>query len=425
MDRACAMLGLYMDMTLTMECRFEHALDPDRLAQAARLCLDAEPVLGCRWEPGDPQANWVRVDLPPGEELLRQVASDAEFEAARQNMILPEIGPQLRLVHRPGSDDRLLVQMHHFVGDAGGAKECVALLADIYTRLGDRPDYRPEPNLSGSRDLDQVLRHVPWYAWPRIQLNYLVELWHKIVPKSTHAVILDDKDSKDQAAICAKIRLRHLDRERVARLKAFGQPLNATLNDILIAAFLRAQASLLPWDGRSAFRLMTTMDHRVNTLPSGRGEAIANLSALEFYSLGRKLGADITETTQKVTRRTSRRKKSWFGMNPYVLEVPLSRRLSDKQMSAGGQKIVEIGTRAHNVANALTNLGPIEPEQVCFDHPAESAFLTPPPTRRVLFLGGFTGYKGSLTLSGGAPDELIQGTSTGEFFDRLLEELPE
>lgn len=425
MDRACSLLGMFMDMTITMECRFEHALDPERLAEAAMLCLDAEPVLACRWEAGDPQACWVRIEERSADDLFRQVASDAEFEAARRSMILPEIGPQLRLVHKAGEGDRLLIKMHHYAGDAGAAKEATALLADIYTKLGQNPAYRPEVNRKGSRELDQILRHVPWYAWPRIQLNHLAEIWRKIVPKSSHAVMVGDNGSKELLGQSAPITLRHLDADRVARLKQFGRPLGATLNDLLLAAFLRAQVSLVPWDGRSAFRLITTMDHRLHTLPTRRGEALANLSTFEFYNLGRKLGKDITETTRRVSLRTRRRKNSWFGMNPFVLEYPIYRRLSDPRIMDLGQKIVDLGVKAQNVANGLTNMGPIEPQQVCFDQPAVKAFLIAPPARRLMFLGGVTGYQGGLTLSGGAPDELIQGTGCGAFFDQLLAELPE
>ncbi len=425
MDRGVSVLGRYMDLTLQMECRFSHRLDLDRLARAADLCRVAEPVLGCRYDRSEPRAFWARLDSAPGS-LLRCVTDESAFEQARRDMIDPYHNPQLQLVHVPASGgDRLLVKVHHLAADAGGTKEAVELLAGIYSRLKNDPGYRPEPNLAGSRNIDQITRCIPAWAWPRIFLNYCAEIWRKMVPLRSHALMADDNGRAEQSAVCGPLELRELSAERVTRMRKLATPVGATLNDMLIAAFLRAQVATVPWDGRAILRLFTTVDHRLNTLPTGRGESLGNLSAFEFYRLGRTLGGDLAETLKRVVARTRRRKASWFGMNSYLLETRLVNWLDDAKLIEKGEEMVGAAGRMGNIANALTNMGPIEERQVTFDQPAESAFLIAPPARRLLVLAGVSGYRGRLTLSGGAPENLHHGATTKALFDNLLAELPD
>ena len=81
--------------------------------------------------------------------------------------------------------------------------------------------------------------------------------------------------------------------------------------------------------------------------------------------------------------------------------------------------------RRIGLVNALTNMGPIQEEDVTYDKPAARAWLTVPPMNPPLFGMGMTGYAGSLTLSIGTYKPVYTAAVVNQFYDRMLEQLPD
>ena len=89
-----------------------------------------------------------------------------------------EIGPQIKCcVFHSTSGDYLLLKVTHEVTDAAGTKEIASLISETYLKLKEDPDFRPIPNINGSRGIFQVLRHIPWYTYIgvvyRLIINFL------------------------------------------------------------------------------------------------------------------------------------------------------------------------------------------------------------------------------------------------------------
>jgi NRPS condensation-like uncharacterized protein len=415
-DRAIGFIDCLIEPMIQLEIRFAESLDAERLRKAIDLTLDAEPVLGCRLV-----SHWRR----PYFERLEQSAAgaflytedEAAYEAFKRASIDVSQGPQIRVyLWHSTSGDRLLLKVSHLCSDVSGVKEAVGLISDIYSRLGQDLGYKPETNASGSRSLWQVMRHVPWHAYPRIYLNYLQGLRSQMPKEGSHTLPYGEGPSTQTVFVH-----RLIPEDRVARLIDYGRAFDATLNDLVIAAILRALVVEADWNRASYLRLATSVDLRQWYPPNERAEAIANLSSLEYTNLGRDLGDDFPATLERVATDTKRRKANWIGLSDLMGGLP-SVLLPDVWAKSLYQRTLRRVIKKGNLPPGLTNMGPISPQSVTLDTPALQAWLLPPPCLPPYFLTGLSGYRGTLSLSAGV--RLHQKDLAERFFDRVLSELP-
>ena len=144
-----------MEMVLGSRLTFAERLDVEVLARASRLLLDLEPVLGCWWDTKSRGADWVRCTGLDERVVFSMADSedpDGDFAAFHGTPFDPR-GPRLAvLMLRSRDHDDLCVRFDHSAGDGWSAKEVTHLLADIYSRLLDDPDYVPSPRTSPRPD---------------------------------------------------------------------------------------------------------------------------------------------------------------------------------------------------------------------------------------------------------------------------------
>jgi len=418
-DRLGYMLRLLSDIMIQVELQFDRSLDGERLARAFDLLLDAHPVLGCRFVAHRQRPYWER--LGKGErESFSSARSEEEYESFKTGSLDAATGPQVKACLLPATGgDRLLMKVSHVVSDAGGVKEIACIASDIYSRLAGNPDYKPEPNLEGSRSIMQVMGRVPWHAYPGIFINYLRSAWSSLVPLETHSLSLEDGPRRQLIFV-----RRRIPADRVSRLAGYGRERGATLNDIMTAAFFRGLAAAGQWDGKTELRLGTTVDLR-RYLPAEKGEGICNLSAIENVCLGTDPGKDFKATLAKVTAVTNSRKAGWIGLSEYVTLVPSIGNLpyswSEKLFNRG----MVAGLSRGLLSVAFTNLGPLNPGDVTFGARPRDAWILPPPGLPPRFVAGLSGYEGTLTLSAGVYPLSMKKVTVDEFFDSVLAELPE
>jgi len=416
-DRFVSYLSSICDLMIQLELEFHLRLDAERLAKAVDLALDAEPVLGCRFVRQWRRPYWERLDQHEREPLLL-TDDPEEYESFKHASIDTHRGPQVKAcLWRSPAGDRLLLKVAHVAADVGGVKEIAAIVSSVYSRLADDPAYRPEPNLKGSRGLWQVLRNVPWYAYPRIYLDFLRDTLPQIIGGGVHALPLEDGPRTSLRFI------QHLlPADRVTQLAEYGRARQATLNDMVLAAFFRALAVEGKWDGRLRLWVTTTVDLRRWYLPSGQGSAVTNLSGFEYPSLGMKLGDDFESTLRHVCSVTRRQKQHWIGLHDWVGLLPLSIVPYDWGDRLYRKVVREVAKRRTMALAYLTNMGAISPESVSFGASPRNACMLPPPGYPPYLVGGLTGYEGTLTLSAGT--YAAAGDTVDRFFSQVLSQLP-
>jgi NRPS condensation-like uncharacterized protein len=401
---------------IQMEMVFSASLDAERLMTALDLMLDAEPVLGCRMVPDPKLPYWQRLSGVERKNFSF-TTNENDYLAFRNQGLNCSKGPQLQAcLFRRAQGDKLLLKVAHHVSDAGGVKDIAAKLSAVYNRLEKEPGYKTEPNLAGCRDFGQIMRHVPLWAYPVIFVNFMRQNWSNTVPASTLHLQLPQGPTAPLTYI-----IRHIPAKRMEKIKQFGKARDATINDVIAAAYYRALVKEAGWDNKAMLRLQTTIDLRRWYLPDEKAESICNLSVYEYPNLGRNLGKDFSETVDLVSRSTKSRKNSWFGLTDVCL-VPVLKLLSFESQVKLGVKGVAYLIKKKAFPNALTNMGEIKKQSVRFGiEPARAYLLTPfvfPP----FFGGGMSMYQGELTLCGGVPVHVEKNID--RFYQTVVENLP-
>lgn len=410
----------FNEMMVQLEMEFTDELDAKRLEKAVDLALDAEPVLGCRFVDDFSKPFFERLETDKRSAFLL-AKSQNEYETFKCVSIDHRTGPQINVCLWHSSDcDRLMLKVAHQVADAGGVKDIAAILSGIYRQLSENPDYRPQPNVKERRTLGQILRHVPPWAYPRIFQSSMWVLWATYKPHTIHSLSTSDGPRKPLTYIT-----RVIPSARVSTLTEFGHLHDATLNDIMAVAALRAIANSQKRDPASHICLHTTIDLR-RYIPSVRAAAVANLSYLIMYwpDLGTEPGSDFGATLDRVARITRQGKAHWFGLD-IVFEPfnPVSKMMSHARAKKIYREYVEVSFKKQAGAHWFTNMGLIDTESVDFGmRPSRASMLPPVAYPPVPFMFSLSGYGGALTLAAGAYP--TQKETIERFFDAVLKELP-
>jgi len=416
-------LVLGMEMTgagkfvVQMEMDFPASLDAERIEKALDLMLDAEPVLGCRLIPDAKSPYWQRLSTPERKNLSF-TANESDYLDFRNRSLDYTKGPQLQAcLLRNTQGDRLLLKAAHQAADAGGLKEIAAKLSAIYNRLESEPHYRPVPNLSGCRDMSQIMRHVPLWAYPVIFFNFMRQNWSNTFPAQTLHLEIPEGPT-DPLTYTVK----HIPAARTDRIRQFGKTRRATINDVFVAAHFHALEKEAGWDRKAILRLQSTIDLRRWYLPDERAGGICNLSVYEYHNLGRTLGRDLGETVEMVSRQTKARKNNWFGLTDICLIPALNLMSFENQVKLAVKGVTSLIKR-NGHPNALTNMGEIKKESVRFGIEPSRAYLLTPFIFPPLFGGGLSMYQDELTLCGGVPAHAKD--TIDRFYQAVVENLPE
>jgi NRPS condensation-like uncharacterized protein len=252
---------------------YDRPIDTARAARACRLLLDAEPVLGCLYQPRLFRPFWLRLpsDRLNAAPMFRFATDDAPDGNSTTGAFLGEsLNPQTELpikilLLRRGSIHRLVIKVDHQVTDAGGLKYLGWRLADIYNHLETDPAYWPEPN-HALRDQRRIYKSFLPHRIPALAVRYARDLKAVFYPVGN--LVFPMGREKTDAPVFV---LRRFDTDRVERARGFAARHGATINDLASAAMFRALASVAKWNGRRTLRLVGTVDMR-RYLPAGRGE---------------------------------------------------------------------------------------------------------------------------------------------------------
>jgi NRPS condensation-like uncharacterized protein len=417
-DQGMDILSVFFVPRIHMLIDFEGELDRDRLAKALRLCLDAEPVMGCRFVPRWIRPYWERLskgDLDSGQLLQTGQDTDAflsgDFDEKQ--------GPQLRALLAPGErGERLVLKVNHQVADAGGVKELGYLLAGFYRKLRDDPGFRPEPNL-GSRSLRQVYRRfLPRHFFGLLGRS-IREQWGNLKPYKSMNLPAGTNASGVPVYV-----FKHFSKKRLEAQGSLLAEHNTTLNDIMVTAMLRALVAHSNWDAKSALRLTGTVDLR-RYLPGRRGQAVCNLSSFFFVNLGYQLGSSFDETLLMVKKQIDKLKADHFGLGfifgsylntllyPYALARILMRKIFLRLQRSG------------NMSMGMTNMGSIDDHLLDFGAPrVSSAMLITPANQPPMLVSGFSGFRDSLSFSLGIHESSLARARVEELFETVDRELP-
>ncbi len=401
---------------------FSGHISENRLKKALRLSLDAEPALGCRLVPRFFKPFWERLSKEELDEtdLLRIHKGNGSQPKERfmEEPLDVLKGPQLKcLLIRSSTQDHLVAKVNHFIPDAAGVKDWTRILGTIYTRLESNPDFTPEPNLN-SRELQQVYGHFNIFRMISLLPGFLIQALGFIIQKPIRF-----PSKKGKTGDCTFV-LRRFTREQITSLKIYQAATGATMNDIMVAALMRALLRVEAPSESGVLKLAQTIDLR-RYLPSGRADGVCHLSSGFYPEIKRDETESYHDTLKKVKKSIDKSKSNHFGLcymwclwnlfrfMPFGLKYFLMKQMWRSMISKGNMPIV------------FTNMGAISPDELCFGGTAVThAELIMPAAKPPAFFLGMSGFQNTLTLGIGFWESAIDRNDMETFFDMIESELP-
>jgi len=412
----------FFDGQLHCIISLDSRIDESQLAKAIRLTLDAEPVLGCQFIPRWWRPYWQRrVDLD-SIELFHLVETTQPGREILKFMVTPtnlSEHPLVRCRVFRAQLDTLCIKIDHLAVDAGGAKEYAYLLASIYRRLSDDPSFVPKPNVNGRRSMRQLGERFSFLDKLRIIRRSFRDITGLCFPRAYWAFPSYSAEASEPTYV-----LRHISRNQVLAMKQLGEKHRATINDMMLTAIFRALFEIIRPNPPVPLRLTNTVDLR-RYLPSGKTEALCNLSSFSYPNIGSELGSTFEDTLMKVRDNMNARKDDFFGLGDMPLGIAIFKCLPFKWACALFQRAWGQMITTGILPPDFTNMGAIDPEQLDFGAPKVTAtYLTAGRTFPPFFGMGLSGFRESLTLSVGFCQTAVQKPLVERFFDQIIRELP-
>ncbi|MEW5734576.1 MAG: hypothetical protein AB1921_06960 [Thermodesulfobacteriota bacterium] len=406
-------------------CRYLGRLNPELLRKALRLALDAEPVAGCRYVRRFIAPYWERLrpqELDTDQLVMEDKVSESRFEERLVREFLsrklPETGPRAAamLISAPGGDT-LVLKVDHRIADAAAVKAFSYGVCNTYRKLSRDPGFVPAPN-KGPRGVDQILSRIPRKSGPKMLALALEEARSTAKPFATLTFSGQGREEGRPS-----FALRTWDREWTARALEKARMHEATVNDLMLAAYLRALTQETGWKPGRALRIMGTVDVR-RYLPGHALPGMANLSSMYCLNLEYILGDDFSQTLVRVKTLMDKAKENFLGLPLMVGGMMLIGLLPAglKMPAVAGPLLV--GGKKDNFPPGYTNLGVLEPDRLSFEgeRPVQ-AFCVTPAARPPFFVLGFSGFSGTLTVSAGTFSSAMPAGRVESLVDRMGQEL--
>jgi len=397
---------MFADQQLCMGIKFRGMLDENVLAKAVRLTLDLEPVLGCRFVENGGDPFWERrgdLDQISACSLVETESPEQKIGAFVNKAFHADVDPLVALrIFRQKKADAVCIKINHSICDAGGLKEYVMLLSDLYSMLCVCVRTSIHPNL-GRRDQSQIFEQTkdpktiamkgfptPTWSFPQKPGNQRLHAFH-IIPRS-----------------------------QFEKVKQYTQTKKVTVNDVLLTAFFRTFFVLNNTPEGKPMIHQVSIDLR-RYLLNHKAEAICNLSGALYIALERKNAETFEGTLARVMASMEKLKANYPGLESAAgLDYLFS------QGYAGMEKYLiqsaEMGKKYNVTFPLLSNFGVLE--GYCFGElQMTGGFITSPIMYQPGFMLGATTFNDEMTMSIGYCGK--QNTKqVNEFIQAYIAELP-
>ena len=375
-------------------------------AKAMRLSLDQEPVLGTKLVVDGGSPYWKRRDDLETEklcELIEKTSQSEDIIDFINGVIRADADPLVTSrIFREKEADTVCIKMNHSVCDAGGLKEYVSMLSDLYNILGENPNYSVKPNL-GRRDQSQIFGCIK-------DLNKVPPM---VPPRPTWAFPQKSGNSPVHSIVAVPS-------ERFGVIQKFAHDNRASINDVLLTALYRTFFEINGTTCNKPMVIQVSIDLR-RYCPDHKAEAICNLSGALYVGLERKQGESFKTTLERIVVLMKKLKDDYPGIGSAKgLEYIFS-----QGYLAMEKWVTESGTlgRKYNVTYPLlSNFGIISGYHFDTSHTVKG-YITSPIIYAPGFMLGLSTFNEEMTFCAGYCGQ-ENSDKIKKFFDIYLEELP-
>lgn len=413
-DKLTFALKKFGDQQIHAIIFFDGHFDEERIKTAARLLLDTEPVLGCRFIDHHKTPYWERrndLDSLPYCTFTKTLDFNRDLFDFIVTPCDPreDLGIQLKIFHQE-KNDVLVVKTSHAIIDGGGIIEYLFALGDLYNKLAVNPNLRIEPNVTGSRSLKQVLK----------RFNIFQKLF----------IFLRNRSSKPNwmlpyiglEAKNPNYILRRFTEEQFRKIKKISKKHNATINDMILTAFYRSIFKIINPNTKTRLLSVVTINLRAY-LPNQKGESICNLSSSSYPKINYKPNEQFEETLFRVRDEMNFRKRFAPGIGPgffieNVFKFPFAR------VKKSIQKRYDKDLKRNATHPVFTNVGLLRTEDLDFGEiKAIDAYLMTPIMNAPGFIFGVMTFNERMSICMGFYESSYNKELIQTFIDNIVEEL--
>lgn len=352
-DKMQHIMARYNDHMVHIMAKFGGKLDTATLKRAFAIAIDKVSVLKSRYVVGLIDPRWqVIEDFDINDVFTFQqalVEPDTLVESKLLTIIKETEEAQIKIWQiRHDEKDTLAVVLNHMCFDGADTKVFMYYVAKVYNNLlgGGKGDL---PLKQGSRSSWQVYENFTEAE----QKEALGLISYSKKQKSKISFPFENVSKRNRYP---KINKMVLDEGMFASLKAKGKQDGVSLNDIVLAAFLRATLKIVKLKDGETLGIPNMVDLR-RYLPSGESEGLCNLVSMVVSNIGNDIGDDMHQTVQKIKKNMDELK----GYYPGLHGLPLLK----KVFAATPYPLAWflIGTFFKNPLIGVSNIGIIDDKQ--------------------------------------------------------------
>ncbi|QDS33257.1 condensation domain-containing protein [Brevibacillus brevis] len=388
-DRFNYMVSYLSDCQLQMVLEMDGHVNQQRLLQAMEASTIAEPIIGCRFIKDPVRPYWERrSDLASSGWCSLQLLSesDSEEKAIQEWLSSPididaDAMVKVRIL-RTSAKDIICIKLNHLCSDGAGLIEYVHLLAALYSELAQNPRYVPESNPEG-RDQSRLFKEmgIPNGGMPQAP-----------EPQGPTLPFMPGEPAKRRQAI------RRIPREEWLELAQGFKQKGFTVNDVLLAAYMRALSQQMENVAAEQLKVMVTVNVR-KFLPKGKADAIYNLSGVVHASMNQATGtfADkVIEVAEFMRNQRDNIEILHDAVNTFSFVENFEFQHTLKIIQDVRKQIVADG----NSTPILSNFGMIGASQISFDDvKVAGAYIVSPAYYAPGLMLGVSTYQDCITFN--------------------------
>ena len=413
-DQIQFFLRSYADQQMRFAIFLGQHIDFEILKKAMRMTIYAEPVFSCYYMEDLKSSWWQKQDNIDESMLIDLVESDSDPEIEISAFLTTEIRPfsfpivRARVI-RGKQKDILCINMNHTPTDGAGLKQFTKKLALTYTNLIKNQDFEVKPNLRGDRSLKQVTDNFSFLQ----KIKFTHEGFRS--PKRGLTWSFDWTRTNDNDL--KFISTMKIDSGIFDRIKSYSKLNNATINDVVLTAFIRSFAATNSRNHYAAKPVIVPVDLRKYVKPAP-DPAICSLTGSLVCNIGRIAGESFSDTLGKVREEMNKKKDSHAEMNRILQISVLSKLMPYSKLK---EQLMNVKMPPIPL---VTNVGIINEADINFNNiVVEDAYVTGAISLKDYFSMAYSTFHKAITFSIGFAGGEDQHQKAEEFLNNLKTEL--
>lgn len=351
-DNMHFMFREYNDRMVHVDLTYDYVIDPESFKTVLICFLERAPILHASFQKNALRNFWEVAKYRIDDVVM--VAEPKNIEEAKTEFLMQYIPPESELQMKialfyEGKTTHLCLVVNHMCMDGGDLKYFLYALAKAYSDYVER-GISPVKLRMGDRAFETV-----YDGFEEEDKEEAKHLYKNVCSKDDHKFPLTPPSETD-ASFLVK---RKISKEMFLKLKENGKAHGATINDVLVAAYIDSLYRLLSLNADEALSVACAMDLR-RYKKDRESDGLTNQTAFMQCGVSQR-GVDIWETLAAVTESSNEAKQDKFAG---LYGLPILAACYKYLPHALSEKIIKLGYR--NPYISMSNIGVLDAKKLAF-----------------------------------------------------------